>query len=135
MSDVSLPVKYITGLRINMLPDDFPEYEPTPEDWDALAEAWHEAFSCLPGRHHIENVMLDLRGIDPFTVPDIVPVLVEVTTGLYTRTKKESGRDLVFDVMGAERQRKWIETQLPGKSEDELFEEELAAARRQRGGG
>ena len=44
---------------------------------------------------------MDLRGIDPFMVPDIVPLLVEVTTGLYTRTKEESGRELVFGVVGA----------------------------------
>jgi len=89
----------------------------------------------MPGQHHIENVMLDLHGMDPFVIPDIVPILVEVTTGLYTRTKEESGRELIFGVVGAERQREWTEAQLPGKSEDELFEEELAAARRQRGGG
>jgi len=86
----------------------------------------------MPGQHHIENVLLDLHGIDPFVIPDIVPLLVEVTTGLYTRTKEESGRELVFGVAGAERQRQWIEAQLPGKSEDELFEEELAAALQER---
>ncbi|KAI4671936.1 uncharacterized protein J4E78_000434 [Alternaria triticimaculans] len=132
-SDVSLPVKYITGIRVKILADGFPEYEPTPEDWNELAQAWGDAFFCMPGRHHIENVLLDLRGIDPFVIPDIVPLLVEVTTELYTRTKEDSGRELVFGVVGAERQRQWIEGQLPGKSEDDLFDEELAAARRQRG--
>ena len=109
MSDISLPVKHITHLCYRVVPDDFPGYEPTPEDWDALAEAWQDAFSCMPGRHHIENVLLDLHGMDPFVVPDIVPILVEVTTGLYTRTKEESGRELIFGIVGAERQRQWIE--------------------------
>lgn len=79
-------------------------------------------------------MLLDLHGIDHFSIPNLVPLLQEVTTGLYTRTEEESGRELVFGIVGAERQRKWIEAQLPGKSEDELFEE-LAAALRERGGG
>jgi len=31
-SDISLPVKYITHIRIKIVPDDSPGYEPTPED-------------------------------------------------------------------------------------------------------
>jgi len=135
MPTIPLPIKCITHLRIKILPLDSTGYEPLlEEDWDEIAEAWRDAFSCMPGRHHIENVLLDLHGIDPFMVPDIVPLLVEVTTGLYTRTKEESERELVIGIVGAERQRQWIEGQLPGESEEELFEEELAAARRQRGG-
>lgn len=140
-STLPLPVTSIRPLHIKILAPISPDDKLTPEEknggidgpvMSSLVQAWRDAFRCIPAQHHIECVTFDMKCKQPCELRHIVRLLQEVSTGMYMKTKGNTGRELVFDVMGCERQRRWLLANLPGKTGSELLDEELHAEQRLR---
>lgn len=81
-----------------------------------LIQAWREAFRSLPDLHRIRHVQFDMSCRDKHEPRHIIRFLQEISTVIYIKAKRNLGRELVFEVIGCEQEKKtWLEASLPGK--------------------
>ncbi|TIA84834.1 hypothetical protein D6C76_01448 [Aureobasidium pullulans] len=81
-----------------------------------LIQAWREAFRSLPDLHQIRHVQFDMSCRDKHEPRQIIRFLQEISTVIYIKAKRNLGRELVFEVIGCEQEKKtWLEASLPGK--------------------
>lgn len=82
----------------------------------SLIQAWREAFRSLPDLHQIRHVQFDMSCRDKHEPRQIIRFLQEISTVIYIKAKRNLGRELVFEVIGCEQEKKtWLEASLPGK--------------------
>lgn len=81
-----------------------------------LIQAWREAFRSLPDLHRIKHVQFDMSCRDKHEPRHIIRFLQEISTVMYIKAKRNLGREVVFEVIGCEQEKKtWLEASLPGK--------------------
>ncbi|THY08445.1 hypothetical protein D6D03_01128 [Aureobasidium pullulans] len=81
-----------------------------------LIQAWREAFRSLPDLHQIRHVQFDMSCRDKHEPRHIIRFLQEISTAMYIKAKRNLGREMVFEVIGCEQEKKtWLEASLPGQ--------------------
>jgi hypothetical protein len=123
-----LEVAMITTLRIGVLAPISPEDKLTPTEQNdgiggpiksSLIKSWREAFRTMPERHLIDHVQFNMSCQQKLEPRQLIRLLQEVSTLLYVKAMKNTGKELSFEVMGCEdvKKKAWLEASFPGKKE------------------